>query len=57
MKKDKEEGRREHAAATEPDAPTTLERLATLTRKVLAVPKSEIDERERAEKAARRPAP
>lgn len=44
MAKDEDAGRREHVEETTTE-PTTLDRLRELTRKVLAVPKSEIDER------------
>ena len=43
MKKDKDAG-----DGRKRGEPTTIDRLKELTRKVLAVPKSEIDERERA---------
>lgn len=47
--RDREEERREHVEKTTQE-PTTLDRLRELTRKVLAVPKAEIDERERRHK-------
>jgi hypothetical protein len=55
--RDKEEGRRERGKGkatepkSEPTTPTTLDRMKALTRRLLAVPKAEIDERERAAKS------